>query len=110
MKHKLKSKSSLKNILLLLFIFVFGFSLKAQNSIDQIMERTDLKIDSVEYLANQYFNKVGTGKGTGYKQYQRWLYERKFHIDNKGYYIAPAVEEKIIKVLQAHKKNTRLGQ
>jgi hypothetical protein len=60
---KLKSKSSLKNILLLLFIFVFGFSLKAQNSIDQIMERTDLKIDSVESLANQYFNKVGTGKG-----------------------------------------------
>jgi hypothetical protein len=111
MMHKIQLKSlpTLKNILLLLLIFVFSNSLKAQNSIDQIMERTDLKIDSIESLANQYFSKVGTGKGTGYKQYQRWLYERKFHIDNKGYYISPVVEEKSYQSFASKQKKYKAG-
>jgi hypothetical protein len=69
------------------------FNASAQTNIFQLMERTDLKIDSIEKLATQHFTAVGTGKGSGYKQYQRWLYERKFHIDDKGYYITPEEED-----------------
>lgn len=35
------------------------------------------------------FEKTGTGRGTGYKQFQRWLYEMQYHLDENGY-IRPA--------------------
>lgn len=53
------------------------------------MERTDISLRDAETIANRYFDSVGTGRGTGYKQFQRWLYERKFHIDDNGNYISP---------------------
>jgi len=108
-ESKFNFHAPLLNIFTPILFLVFSSGLKAQNSIDQIMERTDLKIDSIEYLANQYFNKVGTGKGTGYKQYQRWLYEHKFHIDNKGYFIAPIVEEKNYQSFASKQKKYKAG-
>lgn len=68
-------------------------SAEAQVDIFQLMERTDLSIQEVEKIADSYFQEVGTGKGTGYKQYQRWLYERKFHLDENGYQIPPEKED-----------------
>lgn len=65
----------------------------AQTDIFQLMERTDLRIDQVEAIADQYFREHGTGPGSGYKHYQRWLYERKFHLDEQGYFIAPEKED-----------------
>lgn len=59
------------------------------------MERNDLRIDEVETLAKRYFDRVGTERGSGNKQYQRWLYERKFHLDNQGYFINPDIENNI---------------
>lgn len=61
----------------------------AQNDIFSIQERRDLNIRDVEILAKKYFDSVGTERGTGYKQYQRWLYEVKFHLDENGFQLHP---------------------
>jgi hypothetical protein len=71
-----------------------SYAVFSQTDIFELMERTDLTLQQTENLADTYFERVGTGQGSGYKQYQRWLYERKFHIDDNGYYINPDVEEK----------------
>ncbi|MBL7813009.1 MAG: fibronectin type III domain-containing protein [Bacteroidetes bacterium] len=77
----------------LLFTAIAG-SVQAQTDVFQMMERTDLTLKQVQEWADAYFAKNGTGQGSGYKQYQRWLYERKFHSDEKGYLISPALEDK----------------
>ncbi len=64
----------------------------AQHQVFDLMERRDLSIYQVQQFADRYFEGVGTGRGTGYKQYQRWLYERKFHVDINGFYIDPKIE------------------
>lgn len=56
------------------------------------MERTDLKLHDVEQVARRYFDSAGTGRGTGYIHFQRWLFERKFHLDDDGYFISPERE------------------
>lgn len=68
-----------------------------------LMERTDLPLDEIEQLAEIHFIKVGTGRGTGYKQFQRWLYERKFHIDESGYFISPSTESANYKAFMRNK-------
>ncbi|MDP1621336.1 MAG: T9SS type A sorting domain-containing protein [Bacteroidales bacterium] len=68
-----------------------GFS---QTDIFELMERTGLTLQQTEHWADGYFEKVGTGQGSGFKQYQRWLYERRFHIDDNGFYITPDAEDK----------------
>ena len=70
-------------ILILVLLFHF-YTANAQQSIFELMDRTDLVLSEVEQLAEAYFEKNGTGQGSGFKQYQRWLYERKFHVDGQG--------------------------
>jgi len=78
----------MKKIFQLLLLCSFSISLAAQEQLYQMMERTDLDLQQVERWANRYFDSTGTGRGTGYKQFQRWLYERKFHTDENGNYIS----------------------
>jgi len=82
----------MRKIIPALVSLFFATSSSAQHQVFELMERTDLSIYQVEQLANHYFDSAGTGRGTGYKQFQRWLYERKFHVDENGYYIQPQVE------------------
>ena len=79
----------MRKFLLLLISFAAIQQGFAQFDIYALMERTDLTIQEAEQQANAYFQRVGTGQGTGYKQFQRWLYERKFHTDEQGNYIQP---------------------
>lgn len=58
-----------------------------QFNIYELMDRTDLKLSEVEKIADKHFSEIGTGKGTGYKQYARWLTNRKFQVDEDGYFI-----------------------
>lgn len=77
------------------FLLVFLLAcpnIRAQQDIFSLMERTDLSIKEVELEAGKWFKQNGTGQGSGYKQYQRWLYERRFHL-NQGGYLIPASEE-----------------
>lgn len=48
--------------------FVFG-----QKYLDMI-ERGTFTVDQIEKSAEKYFDEAGRGRGTGYKQFQRWLY------------------------------------
>lgn len=82
----------MKKIFLILSSFAIVSATSAQFDIYALMERTDITLSEAETVANQYFERVGTGRGTGYKQFQRWLYERKFHTDENGYFISPQTE------------------
>ncbi len=82
----------MKKLFPLLLLFSFAISTSAQEQIFELMERTDLNLQEVQIRAKRYFDSVGTGRGTGNKQYQRWLYERKFHTDENGNYISPQTE------------------
>lgn len=84
----------MKKHLLFLSIFYFSGSLFSQTDIYQLMERKDLTLDEIERRAAVYFQEHGTGKGSGNNQFQRWLYERRFHTDEKGYYIEPETEDR----------------
>lgn len=64
-------------------------SLFAQTDIFSLMERRDLSIQQIQQLAKKYFDSTGTERGTGYKQYQRWLYEVQYHLDENGFRLAP---------------------
>jgi len=81
----------------------------AQINIFELMERTDLPITEVEKIADAHFALVGTGQGSGNKQYQRWLYERKFHLNADGYYIRPETEDKAYYDVVGKKTQYRSG-
>jgi len=68
-----------------LFLAVLCFHFSDAQIVFDLMERKDLKLQEIDSIANKYFETKGTGRGTGYKQYQRWLYEMKFHVDETGY-------------------------
>ncbi|HWR33362.1 MAG TPA: PKD domain-containing protein [Chitinophagaceae bacterium] len=82
----------MKKIFLLLSSFAIVSFSSAQFDIYALMDRTDITLREAETIANQHFERVGTDKGTGYKQFQRWLFERKFHTDENGFYISPQTE------------------
>lgn len=82
-----------KNLVLLLILW-FCNGLFAQTDIYELMERKDLPLSEIERRADLYFKQHGTGKGSGNNQYQRWLYERRFHTDENGYFIEPETEDR----------------
>ncbi len=64
------------------------------NTIWELMERKDLRLEDIDRQAEEYFNQVGKERGTGYKQYQRWKYEQQFHLDSKGYILPDDFDKK----------------
>ena len=83
----------MKRILItLVFFLCISAPAGAQEFIFKLMERNDLKVEDAADIARRYFDTAGTDRSTGYKHFQRWLYERRFHMDANGYYIDPATE------------------
>lgn len=60
--------------IVLVSAFLFPFCGFGQKYI-QMMNDNEANFFDVQKAANEYFDKVGTGKGTGYKQYKRWEHE-----------------------------------
>lgn len=87
-----KSIPSYRTAAMVLF-FLGPLGLFSQTDIYEIMSRDDLPLNNIEKLANDYFLVHGTGQGSGYKQYQRWLYERRFHLTDEGYKISSEQED-----------------
>ncbi len=81
-----------KILLFFAAICCINFHSYAQDFIYQLMERTDIKVEEAAIIAQHYFDSVGTSRKTGFKHFQRWLYERRFHVDENGYYIQPKTE------------------
>jgi hypothetical protein len=87
------SKSILLTTLVGLCFFATMPSIHAQKfDIFELMERRDLKLAEVDKIAQSYFQTVGTGQGTGYKQYNRWYNEQQFHLTPEGYLRDPEDE------------------
>jgi len=82
----------MKKIFFLLLPIFFCIQAFSQTDIHALMERRDLPLAEIEVLAAQYFKIAGTGQGSGYKQYQRWLYEQHFHLDANGFITDPQSE------------------
>ncbi|MDF2188400.1 T9SS type A sorting domain-containing protein [Paraflavitalea sp. CAU 1676] len=99
----------MRKLTLLLLMVVLCGTAYSQTDIFTLMERTGLPLHVIERLANRYFDSVGTGRGTGYKQFQRWLYEKKFHTDDKGFLIDAETEAERYKAAKAIMK-TRTQQ
>ncbi len=94
-----------RSYLLLLLFLSLGWlspdSSHAQSSIFRLMDTTGLTIHEIENLADQIFKQKGKGRGSGYKQFQRWLYEEKFHVDQNGYFISRDTEDAAFKSFMA---------
>ncbi len=73
-------------------LFLIYLPGNAQEFIFKLMERNDIKVQEAADMAQQYFDSAGTGRSTGYNHFQRWLYERRFHTDENGYFIDAETE------------------
>lgn len=82
----------MKLILVVLIVLAFAKNSSSQEFIFNLMDRTDISINEANRLATLHFDSAGTDRGTGYKHFQRWLYERRFHTDEKGYFISAQTE------------------
>jgi hypothetical protein len=83
----------MKKIYFLLLVFLQSFFSFGQQSIFDIIDKDDLSFSQIENLAKHFFDSAGRGEGSGFKQYERWKFERQFHLDDNGFYIKPATEQ-----------------
>jgi photosystem II stability/assembly factor-like uncharacterized protein len=95
----------------LILMLTLNLDLFAQEiDIHQLMQRRDISLQSIEQIASDYFERVGTGQGTGYKQFQRWLYEQKFHLDRKGFILPPDEEWNEYKKAESRMQKVTSGE
>ncbi|WP_196893120.1 T9SS type A sorting domain-containing protein [Aureivirga marina] len=76
MKQKLRSIASL--------ILIGTTSLYAQEYKEMIREG-NFRVQEIQESADNYFQKTGKGKGTGYKQFKRWEFTALQDMDENGY-------------------------
>ncbi len=72
-----------------------------QKYLDMIDKGT-FTLNQIEKSADKYFDEVGRGKGTGYKQYQRWLYNATRNRKVDGVLVS---ENAQLKSLRSYKKS-----
>ncbi|MBK8611532.1 MAG: T9SS type A sorting domain-containing protein [Chitinophagaceae bacterium] len=82
----------MKKICYPLVLLFFATQSFGQIQIFELMERNDISLQDAKIIAQKHFDTAGTGQGTGYKQFQRWLYERQFHVDENGSYVSTATD------------------
>lgn len=90
MKKNILERSSYILCLLLIISNVF-----AQKTIYEILDRKDLNFTEIQDLADSYIVKETDTlqQKRDRKHYERWKFEQKFHLDEKGYKISPFVEQ-----------------
>lgn len=70
--------------LILIFVSILFNNLKAQSYKD-MMSNGKYTVKNIQEAAEEYFNKIGKGKGTGYKQFKRWEYNALRNQNEQGY-------------------------
>lgn len=83
-----------------LFLLLFTVNnVFAQKTIYEIINRNDLSFTEIQNLADLFIaNETDTvQQKKDRKHYERWKFEQKFHLDEKGYKISPLVEHEAFK-------------
>ena len=83
-----------------LFLLLFTFNdIFAQKTIYEIINRNDLSFTEIQNLADLFIaNETDTTQQKkDRKHYERWKFEQKFHLDEKGYRISTLVEQEAFK-------------
>ena len=94
-----------------LFVLVMLVSLLSFGQTYQYMiDQGTYTIESIESEANEYFENKGTGKGSGYKQFQRWLYVAKRDIDENGFKRSNNSQMKALRSYRKAAANKRKGK
>ena len=95
-------KSILRFSLLILSIICCTTNSFAQEWYEMISQEP-VNIKAVKEKAEKYFDSAGRGKHTGYKQYQRWLYNATLNMDKSG---VPYTHNHIANELKKFRTNT----
>ena len=83
-----------------LFLLLFTFNnVFAQKTIYEIINRNDLSFTEIQNLADLFIaNETDTTQQKkDRKHFERWKFEQKFHLDEKGYRISALVEQEAFK-------------
>ena len=73
----------MKKIFLLIALVLFIFNASSQDY-KQLINEGDYTVDYVSEIAEQHFDSIGRGRGTGYKQFRRWQYFAERAMDETG--------------------------
>lgn len=79
-----------------LSLYFLSFSTAfSQKTIFEILNRDDLTFEEVKTLANSFIDSQTDVfmQNRARKHFERWKFERKFHLDKKGYKISPLIEQ-----------------
>lgn len=93
-------KKIILNQIILCLILLFSVrNVVAQKTIYEIITRTDLNFTEIQNLADSYIGKETdtVQQKKDRKHYERWKFEQKFHLDEKGYKLSPLVEQEAFK-------------
>lgn len=90
----------------ILSILLISLNLFAQKTIYEILDRKDLTFIEIKNQADSYIDKNTDSlqKKRDRKHYERWKFERKFHLDDKGFLRSPNLERDAF--LKAQKTST----
>jgi len=95
-------KSFLKFCLLIICIIPCTTNSFAQEWYE-LTSQEPVNIEAVKQSAEKYFDKIGRGKHTGYKQYQRWLNNAMHKTDING---VPYTQNHVSKQMEKFRANT----
>jgi photosystem II stability/assembly factor-like uncharacterized protein len=79
--------------------FISFSNVFSQKTIFEILSRDDLTFEEVKTLANTFIDSQTDPaiQRRARKHYERWRFERKFHLDKNGYKISPLIEQATFK-------------
>lgn len=89
--------------IILIGLIAYSSLLYGQKYLDMI-NRGAYTVDQIEQSAEKHFDTAGRGKGTGYKQFQRWLYMAHRSVTKNG---IPISTNDQLRSLRLYKKLTR---
>ena len=75
---------TLKRLFVFLFAYCLIWGVYAQKYQEMISKGT-YSVFEIQRVAESHFQKNGTGKGSGYKQYKRWEYNAFRMVNENGY-------------------------
>ena len=78
----------MKKIYIALFCIGWFLSSWAQEY-RRMINSGEYTVEQIQTEATAYFNKFGTGRGTGFKPYKRWEYQAKQNMDETGMLKSP---------------------